>query len=732
MKPVRIVLIIAFALPFVLTASAGPAAAFCEIREPPSPLPTQVNGTQVEIQLTEGFARVVIIKEFYNPSPIFKEGQVFFPLERGHELITDLRLKIGNVVFNSTAQDRGEALDSFLDALAKGQDAALVQYDPPRDVYWVAVTIPPFSARTTVTTLEMPLTKVDGYYRYHYRLSVDARDSKDYLRVRVRIATSAPLEHVGIHSHPDLPILQTGDRVALAFVNSTAEAELRNLEIHFRTAGTSLAQASDSDGEHRFVRLSVDAQDPAFAESLRPRPRAFLVLLDASGSMSLGSRWDFARAATLRLLGDLRAGESFGIAAFQGTTRATYRSSLEAWAPDRHGDVQAFLAGIAPRGSTSFTASFPVIERWARQAREQGQQPILFLITDGRPTRGILALDLENAFKRISYDHDMPVFGLTIRPRDHTDENLLRNLTHFNRGGFVAVGGLDLPDRIAEILAAVRVPVLDGVRASLPGAENVTLASGDPQVVWQGGEAIVIARIRGTPFDPLAVGLRWTDDGTARGLDAVHEGTEVLEDPLLKRQWILARVHALLEEIRAHGDPATIETLKAFATAHRVVTPFTSLLVLIPQLPNPGDADSAARAGDSLFEGLAPGGVALSSPGSARGFNLLSPLEQEARRSEALRRDLLNPLLVEREIDRIVFEGSPEYNSLELRRALVVFQGTYVRILDLDQQLVLVVDSLPEVVRIENGAGVTLTVFAIWSFLQVRRFARRVRDSGTP
>src|SRR5213593_2054500 len=116
-----------------LLSAPGPAAAFCVIVEPPTPLPTQVNGTQVEIQLTEGFARVVIIKEFYNPSNEPKQGQIFFPLEKGHELITDLRLKIGNVVYNSSAGDRGGALDEFLTAIAQGQDAALVQYDPPRD-----------------------------------------------------------------------------------------------------------------------------------------------------------------------------------------------------------------------------------------------------------------------------------------------------------------------------------------------------------------------------------------------------------------------------------------------------------------------------------------------------------------------------------------------------------------------------------------------------------------------
>src|SRR5205823_7932112 len=131
---------------------------------------------------------------------------IFFPLEKGHELITDLRLKMGNVVYNSSAGDRGGALDDFLTAIAQGQDAALVQYDPPRDVYWIAVTIPPKEARTTITTLEMPLTKTDGFYEYTYRLSIDARDSVSYLRVHAHVETAAPLGEVQVPSHPNLPV----------------------------------------------------------------------------------------------------------------------------------------------------------------------------------------------------------------------------------------------------------------------------------------------------------------------------------------------------------------------------------------------------------------------------------------------------------------------------------------------------------------------------------------------
>lgn len=731
MKASRFVLVTGLVFVAFL-AAPGHVAAFCVIAEPPSPLPTQVNGTQVEIHLTEGFARVVIIKEFYNPSDISKEGQIVFPLEKGRELITDLRLKIGNVVYNSSAQNRSDALGSFLDAIAKGQDAALVQYDPPRDVYWIAVTIPPREARTTITTLEMPLTKTDGFYVYGYRLSVDARDSRSYLRVHVHVETAAPLDEVRIPSHPRVPVVRSGWASADAYLDDAKGPILGDLEIRFRVAGPSLSQFAEPNGD-RYVRLALDAADPAFA-SARPMPRSLLILADASGSMARADRWALAKDVIRTIVGDLRQGESFNVAVFQGPNVVPFSPTVMARTPSVDAELARFLDSFRPHGSTGLEAPLAQAALWGAAARDLGEQPILVLVSDGRPTRSPVDLELEQAYSRISVDHEMPVFAMAVRPTDHADEGVLHNLSDYNRGRLVTIGE-SAPAAVADLLVAIRVPVQVGLRAGIADATGVTFASPNPQKVWQGGEALVVAKTSGTANDSLAIDLAWSDPaGAPRRLEVRSEGPEIPVQSLLKRQWVLTRIHALLEGLRARDDPTAVDELIQLATANRIATPFTSLLVLLPQSDPDGRSAPESQVIGDPFSGFT-GGLVSSPAGFGRSQSpiFLTPLEAEARKTDAYRRDLANALIAEDEVDRFVILGSSDDSKLDLSRAIVRYEGTYVSVFEVGGELVGVTRPRSDAWQLAlNEAGFAGMVLAGLALVRLSRRRALQVPSQTP
>src|SRR5256712_4532929 len=258
----------------------------------------------------------------------------------------------------------------------------------------------------------------------------------------------------------------------------------------------------------------MDAADPTSASSPRPTARALVILIDASGSMGFLDRWSLAKDAVRRIASDLGAGESYGLAVFQGTAVAPSSPNLQAWTPAGEADLVRFLDSFRPHGSTSLAAPLAQAASWAIDARRAGQQPILILVSDGRPTRAPLDPDLETTYARISYEQAMPIYALAVRPADHDDETVLHNFSAYHRGEFVAVRG-DVPGPVADLLASIRVPVLGDLQAQIANAANLTFASAHPQVVWQGGEAFVIAKMRGTANDSLDLRMTWPDAADA-------------------------------------------------------------------------------------------------------------------------------------------------------------------------------------------------------------------------
>src|SRR5438309_3125429 len=164
---------------------------------------------------------------------------------------------------------------------------------------------------------------------------------------------------------------------------------------------------------------------------------------------------------------DRGARDAYGVAVFQGTTVAPTTPNLQAWTPAGEADLVRFLDSFRPHGSTSLAAPLAQAASWAIDAGRAGQQPILILVSDGRPTRAPLDPDLEPTYTRISYEQAMPIYALAVQPADHDDETVLHNLSAYHRGQLVTVRG-DGPGPVADLLASIRVPVLAGLQAHIP------------------------------------------------------------------------------------------------------------------------------------------------------------------------------------------------------------------------------------------------------------------------
>jgi len=455
---------------------------------------------------------------------------------------------------------------------------------------------------------------------------------------------------------------------------------------------------------------------------MAPMPRSLLVAVDASGSMGLDDRWSAAKESVSRLAGGLRPGETFNVVAFGGPSVRTLDPVPQEWTPGRSADLDRFLASLTPHGSTSFADPLPVVDGWARTATSLRQQPIFVMISDGRPSRGLEGLELERAFSEVAYDRTMPIFALATKPATHADESLLRNLSHFQGGDLFTLHGDDTAAQVGSLLGSIRVPMLVGIQSDLPISSDAVFANPNPQTVVQGGEAIVLAKLSGGSADPIDVQLTWTGAGSAQALERTASGTGVPLQSLLGRQWVLMKIHGMLAALRAHEDPPTLDALKALATENRVVTPYTSLLVVIPRTDS-GTTEASPAAADRAFAGIA-GGLFAAPASSGRGgpIGVFSPLEIEGRKADALRQDLSSPLIADDELDRTVFAGSPEYQQIDPTTAVTRFQGTYVRVLEVGNELVGVFpDDFRGLSLYPTTFGMALSALSLAALFVVRR-----------
>ncbi len=287
---------------------------------------------------------------------------------------------------------------------------------------------------------------------------------------------------------------------------------------------------------------------------------ATLLLVDTSASRALGF------AEQVRLVGRLarRIAETAGpktqlaVGAYDQTAETIFEGDAGAFG---EGEVRRLHARQA-FGASNLASAIA----WAEsRARARGYKRVILVgdgvATAGETEAGPLAASTAQRLKAAGVERlDAVVLG-GIR-----DEAALKKLVTAGlaRDGVVADGSLDPAALERKLTLATRsgIPVaIEGARWQWP-----TVIDG----VQAGDEVLVYAEVpQGQPVR-VAVG-----GASSPALDLLP-----VERPLLERSWARAKIQSLLDA--AGDDPKSDVTRQiiALSTAHRVLSPFTSLLVL--------------------------------------------------------------------------------------------------------------------------------------------------------
>ena len=476
---------------------------------------------------------------FQNPEARQLEGRFRIALPPG-ATVSRFAMRIGSGWQEGEVVERQAARRAYEDFLHRRQDPALLEHEAGNE----------FSAR---------VFPIEAHARKELILS--------YSHALVRPGEAYRLPLVGLPAVDSLEIralVGKSEAQAMGSLGATSVSwqvvEVRKNQwrpdADFEVRPTGPARDGLRHGNLAVVRVAPDL--PVTPDEIG----SLLVLVDASASRALG----FARQVTLveELAAALARGAGpeipLAVACFDQTVEIMYEGSAGGF--DRA--AAARLAGRRALGASDLAGALAHVATATDRRYER-----ILVVTDGVATAG----DLEpEAIARAA----RALGAAGVRRLDAVASGGLRDdavLRRLVTAGLPSDGAVCDGDRpAAEVAERLVRATRSGLRVEVPGASWVWPTRLD--AMQPGDVALVYADV------PAEAPVRVVIEGKS-----IEPVLAAAERPLLERAWVHARI-GKLEELRGHPDcdPDVRDGLKKqileLSTKHRVLSPYTALLVL--------------------------------------------------------------------------------------------------------------------------------------------------------
>ena len=546
MRPLRLAACLA-----VLLCTAAPGLAQLKIAGPATPTEaplslTTADGTGLKLvgldarAIVDGpMAFTELRMVFENPEPRIIEGHFQVTLPEG-AAISRFAMEINGAWMEGEVVEKQAARRAYEDALHRRQDPALLEQDAGNSFRARVFPIPANGRKSLIISWSHELKKAGE----SYRLPLLGLPQIEKLNLTALTAASG----AGPKSSLDGKSSQ--------YQVSTVEKTNFTPDQDWVLSGVALPESGDArrNGNLAVARFVVPG-----AEAFETFDGA-VVLIDTSASRALDFAGRLARAQAL-----INGLATLGTQRVQVIAYDQQASMVFEGAPAEFGAAQVKkLLDHRALGASNLGAGL------AAALASQGKNRRLILLSDGVITAG--PRDKEALRSLIA---TLPGQGITrvdaVVDTTARDASMLDALVtaQVPSPGQVVEGR----DPLEAQLARLRRKALADVKVTVPGAEWVW-----PETLRgvQGGDTVVVyadVPKAGPLFVDLSGGV------TTRITPATTEA----EKPLLERAWVAARI-ARLDDMATRGDRDLAAALRgqiiALSTRHRVLSPYTALVVL--------------------------------------------------------------------------------------------------------------------------------------------------------
>jgi uncharacterized protein YegL len=371
----------------------------------------------------------------------------------------------------------------------------------------------------------------------------------------------SPLEEDELPVGPDAPDLMAETLEDVAAFEPVEQLLLLDIRTY---------RPDDEEGVTYFqinIRCREDAALPVL-------PRDVLIMQDCSESMTQ-RKLNSCKTGLYSFLDTLSPNDRIEVLAFREKTVRCFEAFAPAGFAERE-KAEGFIKALKARGKTDVYES---LQELVQMPRESGRPIIAVLVTDGRPTTGIVdSSDIIEGFTRQNAG-GASVFGLGGGKR--VNRFLLDMLSYRNRGDSkVEQDRRRIPEVLSEMAADLRRPVLKELTYRFSGIEDKDIFPSTLTHLFLDRPLVLYGRVGDLESEAA---FQIVGDDSAGRRDMVFPidwSGAVAGDSEIRRQWAWHLIFDLIGEYTATKRPDLLERVHAVARRHGLRVPYGKEMVL--------------------------------------------------------------------------------------------------------------------------------------------------------
>jgi len=539
--------------------------------------PLTIKYHRVNVQVTDGLAKTRLSEAFQNNTDQRLEATFIFPIPVDAAL-TDFAMYINGKRQSGKVVEADKARQVYEDIVRRMRDPGLLEYMGRKMLKMRVFPIEPKSVQKIELSYTCTLPFDSGVFRYRFPLRTGDKASKvmDDFTLGVEVQSTHALANIYSPTHK-VGITRKGDHKAIIGFEEEGALLDKDFVLYYTVA--------DKDFGLNLLTYRTKDQDGFFALMLAPRtglkdedvmPKDVCFVVDTSGSMLQESRMTSAKEAVKFCIKSLNKKDRFALVPFSTGVDAFTDGLVDATEKNVN-EAVTYVEKLDPRGGTQLCGA---LLKGLEMVPAAGDRPyIIVLITDGKPTMGIVEPDKIVAEVKKANKGNVRIFSFGIAEK--LDVPLLDMVAETTRGYSEYVEpGREIEMEVATFFRKVSHPVLSGLKLDFGKVKVRDVYPQQLPDLFRGSQVLVFGRYEGN--GEVAVQLTGMMKGDTRkfAYDADFP-TERAESDFIPHLWAQRKIAYLLDEIRLHGEKKELmDEVILLSKEYGIATPYTSYLVL--------------------------------------------------------------------------------------------------------------------------------------------------------